>query len=42
MRDTVDQKDNSERLSRILAGKGKSRLGYEGLMQTMIQLVNGT
>ena len=40
MRDTADQKAKSERLSRILAGKGKSRLGYEGMMQIMIQLVN--
>jgi len=34
------QKDKSKRLSEVLAGKGKSRLGYEGLMQVLIQLVD--
>jgi len=40
VRDTADQKAKSERLSQVLAGKGKSRLGYEGMMQVLIQLVN--
>lgn len=40
VRDTADQKAKSERLSKVLAGKGKSRLGYEGMMQIMIQLVD--
>ncbi|MBI4350982.1 MAG: hypothetical protein HY550_06050 [Elusimicrobia bacterium] len=40
VRDTAGQKEKSERLSRVLAGKGKSSLGYEGMMQIMIQLVN--
>ncbi|MDP2865823.1 MAG: hypothetical protein Q8O90_06245 [Elusimicrobiota bacterium] len=40
VRDTADQKEKSARLSKVLAGKGKSRLGYEGMMQVLIQLVN--
>lgn len=40
VRDTADQKEKSARLSKVLAGKGKSRLGYEGMMQIMIQLVD--
>ena len=40
VRDTADQKDKSKRLSEVLAGKGKSRLGYESLLQVVIQLVD--
>ncbi len=40
VRDTADQKEKSARLSQVLAGKGKSRLGYENMMQVVIQLVN--
>ena len=40
VRDTADQKAKSERLAKVMGGKGKSRLGYEGMMQIMIQLVN--
>ncbi len=40
VRDTADQKEKSARLSQVLAGKGKSRLGYESMMQVVIQLVN--
>ena len=40
VRNIGDQKEKSERLSRVLAGKGKSGLGYEGLMQVLIQLVD--
>jgi hypothetical protein len=40
VRDTAGQKEKSERLTKVMAGKGKSRLGYEGMMQIVIQLVN--
>lgn len=40
VRDTADQKEKSARLSRVLAGKGKSRLGYENMMQVIIQLAS--
>ena len=40
VRDTADQKDKSKRLSEVLAGKGKSRLGYENMLQVVIQLVD--
>ncbi len=40
VRNTGSQIDKSKRLSEVLAGKGKSRLGYEGLMQVLIQLVD--
>ncbi len=40
VRDTADQKEKSKRLSEVLAGKGKSRLGYESLLQVVIQLVD--
>ena len=40
VRNTGNQIDKSKRLSEVLAGKGKSRLGYEGLMQVLIQLVD--
>lgn len=40
VRDAPDQKARSERLSGVLAGKGRSRVGYENMMQVMIQLVN--
>jgi len=40
VRETADQKEKSARLSQVLAGKGKSRLGYENMMQVVIQLVN--
>jgi hypothetical protein len=40
VRETGGQKEKSKRLSEVLAGKGKSRLGYEGLMQVLIQLVD--
>jgi hypothetical protein len=40
VRDIGDQKEKSARFSKVLAGKGKSRLGYEGLLQVLIQLVD--
>jgi hypothetical protein len=40
VRNAGEQKDKSKRLSEVLAGKGKSRLGYEGMMQVLIQLVD--
>ncbi|OGR45331.1 MAG: hypothetical protein A2X35_03555 [Elusimicrobia bacterium GWA2_61_42] len=40
VRNTADQKERAARLSKVLAGKGKSGLGYEGLMQVLIQLVD--
>ncbi|MDD2806746.1 MAG: hypothetical protein PHV33_14435 [Elusimicrobiales bacterium] len=35
-----DQKAKSKRLSEIMAGRGKSRVGYESMLQVVIQLVN--
>lgn len=35
-----DQKAKSKRLSEVMAGKGKSRVGYENMLQVVIQLVN--
>ncbi|PKM98576.1 MAG: hypothetical protein CVU79_02805 [Elusimicrobia bacterium HGW-Elusimicrobia-3] len=35
-----DQKARAERLSRVLGGKGKSRVGYENMLQVLIQLVD--
>ena len=40
VRDTAGQKEKSERLSEVMGGKGKSRLGYEGMLQVVIQLVD--
>ncbi|HCC48265.1 MAG TPA: hypothetical protein DEQ38_09170 [Elusimicrobia bacterium] len=40
VREIGDQKAKAKRLSEVLAGKGKSRVGYENMMQVMIQLVN--
>jgi len=40
VREIGDQKEKSKRLSEVLAGKGKSRLGYEGMLQVLVQLVD--
>jgi hypothetical protein len=36
----ADQKERSKRLARIMGGKGESRLGYDGLLQVLVQLVS--
>ena len=40
VRETGDQKAKSERLAQVMGGKGKSRVGYENMLQVMIQLVD--
>ncbi|KAF0126722.1 MAG: hypothetical protein FD189_1644 [Elusimicrobia bacterium] len=40
VREESDWRAKSEKLSRIMSGRGKSRLGYENMMQIAIQLVN--
>ncbi|HBE88169.1 MAG TPA: hypothetical protein DDW67_03405 [Elusimicrobia bacterium] len=39
VRDESDWRAKSEKLSRIMSGRGKSRLGYENMLQVVIQLV---
>ncbi|HOI42027.1 MAG TPA: hypothetical protein PK523_03695, partial [Elusimicrobiales bacterium] len=40
VRDESDWRARSEKLSKIMSGRGRSRLGYENMMQIAIQLVN--
>ena len=40
VREEGDQKARAARLSQVLGGKGKSRVGYENMMQVLIQLVD--
>lgn len=40
LRNAPDQKTRAERLSLIMAGKGKSGIGYENMLQVVIQLVS--
>jgi hypothetical protein len=40
VREEGDQKARAERLSKVLGGKGRSRVGYENMMQVLIQLVD--
>jgi hypothetical protein len=40
VRTAGDQKAKAKRLSEVMGGKGKSRVGYENMLQVMIQLVN--
>lgn len=40
VRDESDWRAQSEKLSKIMSGRGRSRLGYENMMQIAIQLVN--
>ncbi|MDQ7772924.1 MAG: hypothetical protein RDU13_05305 [Elusimicrobiales bacterium] len=40
VRDESDWRARSEKLSKVMSGRGKSRLGYENMMQIAIQLVN--
>ncbi|HNT97195.1 MAG TPA: hypothetical protein PKK31_02890 [Elusimicrobiales bacterium] len=40
VRDESDWRAKSEKLSKIMSGRGRSRLGYENMMQIAIQLVN--
>jgi hypothetical protein len=40
VRDAGGQKAKSERLAQVMGGKGKSRVGYENMLQVMIQLVD--
>ncbi|PIU18111.1 MAG: hypothetical protein COT18_11155, partial [Elusimicrobia bacterium CG08_land_8_20_14_0_20_59_10] len=35
-----DQKAKAKRLAEVMGGKGKSRVGYENMLQVVIQLVN--
>ncbi len=39
VRDESDWRARSEKLSRIMSGRGRSRLGYENMLQIAIQLV---
>lgn len=40
VRDESDWRAKSEKLSSVMSGRGKSRLGYENMMQIVIQLVS--
>ncbi|MCM2267515.1 MAG: hypothetical protein NDI60_07030 [Elusimicrobiales bacterium] len=40
VRNAAGQKERSERLSLIMAGKSKSNVGYENMLQVVIQLVS--
>lgn len=40
VRNEGDPKAKSKRLAEVLGGKGKSRVGYENMMQVLIQLVS--
>jgi hypothetical protein len=40
VRNAPDQKVRSERLSQIMAGKSKSNVGYENMLQVVVQLVS--
>lgn len=40
VRDESDWRAKSEKLSGVMSGRGKSRLGYENMMQIVIQLVS--